>query len=106
LYSHGFKNEALVVLSRLMNCAEDSQDVLFIKNEMEGALELEKSQPKFSLKGAFKDKSDLKPIRRLVLCFMVQMMQQWTGINVIAFYGEFSALSSYHGPRRRFESLL
>jgi hypothetical protein len=70
-----------------MDCAEDHEQVLFIKNEMEEALALEQQQPKFSFKGALKDQTDLKPLRRLVLCFMVQMFQQFTGINVIAFYG-------------------
>ena len=69
-----------------MNTTEDNEEVLFIKNEMEAAIELEKQQPKFSLKGAIKDKSEVKPMRRLMLCFMCQMLQQLTGINVIAFY--------------------
>ncbi|KIW76457.1 hypothetical protein Z517_11203 [Fonsecaea pedrosoi CBS 271.37] len=84
LYSHGQKAEAVTVLSRLMNCTESDQDVLFIKNEMEEALKLEESQPPMTLKGLLNDKSDIKPMRRLVLCFMVQMLQQFTGINVVA----------------------
>ncbi|ETI24591.1 hypothetical protein G647_03960 [Cladophialophora carrionii CBS 160.54] len=85
LYSHGRKPEAVTVLARLMDTTEDDEQVQFIKNEMEEALELEKQQPSFSLK-QLGEKSDLKPLRRLVLCFMVQFFQQFTGINVIVFY--------------------
>jgi MFS family permease len=85
LYSHGRKTEAVTVLARLMDTTEDSEQVQFIKNEMEEALELEKQQPSFSWK-QLRGQSDLKPLRRLVLCFMVQFFQQFTGINVIVFY--------------------
>ncbi|KIW68599.1 hypothetical protein PV04_04536 [Phialophora macrospora] len=85
LYSHGRKTEAVTVLARLMDTTEDSEQVQFIKNEMEEALELEKQQPSFSWK-QLRQQSDLKPLRRLVLCFMVQFFQQFTGINVIVFY--------------------
>lgn len=53
---------------------------------MEDALRLEREEPKISVKDLFHDKSSLKNPRRLVLCFMVQFWQQFTGINVIAFY--------------------
>jgi hypothetical protein len=79
LYSHGRKAEAVSVLARLMNTTEDDDQVQFIKNEMEEALELERQQPKFRLK-QLREKSDLKPLRRLFFCFMVQMFQQWTGM--------------------------
>jgi hypothetical protein len=53
---------------------------------MEEALLLEAEQPNFHWESLINDKSDVKTTRRLILCFMVQMMQQFTGINVTAFY--------------------
>lgn len=64
---------------------------------MDEALLLEQRQPKFTFKGLLKDKSEIKPTRRLALCFFIQFFQQWTGINVIAFYGEFVLSSAKNG---------
>jgi len=86
LYGHGRKDESISVLSRLMSCDEDDEQVLYIVNEMEEAVRLESEQVKFQLKSILKDQTDVKTTRRLILCFMVQMMQQFTGINVTAFY--------------------
>ena len=70
-----------------MSCPVDDPTVTFIQEEMEAAVQLESEQPRFTLRNLFKDKSDVKFTRRLVLCFMIQLFQQFTGINVIAFYG-------------------
>lgn len=53
---------------------------------MEEAVRIESEQPKFRFSSLIKDTTDVKTTRRLILCFMVQMMQQFTGINVTAFY--------------------
>lgn len=74
------------VLSRLMDCSIDDPRILEIEQRMEEALRLEREEPKFSVKDLMQDKSPIKNSRRLVLCFMVQFWQQFTGINVIAFY--------------------
>ena len=68
-----------------MDTTEDDEQVHFIKTEMEEALELENRQPRFTFR-RLTQKSDLKPLRRLVLCFMVQFFQQFTGINTIVFF--------------------
>lgn len=75
-----------------MNTTEDDEKVQFIKTEMEEALELEKQQPAFTLQ-SLRGKSDLKPLRRLVLCFGIQMAQQWTAINVVVFYSKYLLIS-------------
>lgn len=53
---------------------------------MAAALRLEEQSVKFSFKGLINDQTSVKNTRRLVLCFMIQFWQQFTGINVIAFY--------------------
>jgi hypothetical protein len=80
-----------------MNCAEDDHQVELIKNEMEESLTLERQDVKFTWKALYNDKTDVKTTRRLVLCFMIQMMQQFTGINVIAFYGKSTTRSNPFG---------
>lgn len=86
LYSHGRKEEAVSVLARLMNMAEDDDQVRFIKSEMEESLELERQQGSITLKGILNDKTDLKPIRRLLLCFFIQFFQQFSGVNAVVFF--------------------
>ncbi|KIW38969.1 hypothetical protein, variant [Exophiala oligosperma] len=86
LYSHGRKEEAVTVLARLMNISEDDDRVRFIKNEMEESLELERQQGSITLKGILNDKTDLKPMRRLLLCFFIQFFQQFSGINAVVFF--------------------
>ena len=97
LYAHGQKKESVTVLARLLNCAEDDERVSYVENEMEEAVRIESEQPKFRFKDLIRDTSDVKTIRRLVLCFMIQMMQQFTGINVTAFYGNHVTLLPYQG---------
>lgn len=86
LYSHGLKAESITVLASLQNCSEDDPSILSTKAEMEASLELEQEATKFSLKDLIHDKTEVKNTRRLILCFMTQFWQQFTGINVIAFY--------------------
>ncbi|KFZ10525.1 hypothetical protein V502_08076 [Pseudogymnoascus sp. VKM F-4520 (FW-2644)] len=86
LYSHGKEAEAVQVLARLMSCGEDDPKVRMIKSEMKAALEIETIKEPFRWQNIFYDRTDLKNYRRLILCFLIQMMQQFTGINVIAFY--------------------
>jgi hypothetical protein len=86
LYSHGFKAESMTVLASLQNCSENDPSILSTKAEMEASLELEQEATKFSLKDLIHDKTEVKNTRRLILCFMTQFWQQFTGINVIAFY--------------------
>ncbi|KAH8585505.1 general substrate transporter [Bisporella sp. PMI_857] len=86
LYSHGRQKEAINILLRLMSCSEGDPQVRLIENEMKEAIQLEYETQSFNWKNIFYDRTDMKNYRRLILCFMIQMMQQMTGINVIAFY--------------------
>lgn len=88
LFAHDQKDESVRVISRLLDCNENDACVERTITEMDAALLLEQRNPKFTLKSLFNDnKSEIKPTRRLALCFLVQFFQMWTGINVIAFYG-------------------
>ncbi|KAJ9609535.1 hypothetical protein H2200_005862 [Cladophialophora chaetospira] len=86
LYSHDRKEEAVTVLARLMDTTEDDEQVQFIKNEMEESVELERQQGSISLKGILNDKTELKPMRRLLLCFFIQFFQQFSGVNAVVFF--------------------
>ncbi|KAL5600649.1 hypothetical protein FOVSG1_008461 [Fusarium oxysporum f. sp. vasinfectum] len=86
LYSHEFRDEAISVLARLYDCQEDDPVIHSVTQEIESALRLEHQTAKFSIKDLINDKTPIKKTRRLVLCFMIQFWQQFTGINVIAFY--------------------
>lgn len=89
LYAHGREREAINVLARLMGAPEDDPQVKMIEHEMSEAIKLESETETlpFEWRNLFYDRTDLKNYRRLILCFMIQLMQQFTGINVIAFYG-------------------
>ncbi|EMT72647.1 general substrate transporter [Fusarium oxysporum II5] len=86
LYSHEFRDEAISVLARLYDCQEDDPVIHSVTQEIESALRLEHQTTKLSIKDLINDKTPIKKTRRLVLCFMIQFWQQFTGINVIAFY--------------------
>lgn len=56
---------------------------------MEQALQLEQNiRSNLTFNSIFFEKTDFKNPRRLVLCFMLQLFQQFTGVNLIAFYSE------------------
>jgi MFS family permease len=74
------------VLARLQDTTEDDPSVRLVENEMANALRLEEESIKFSFKDLLSDRTPVKNTRRLVLCFFIQFWQQFTGINVIAFY--------------------
>jgi hypothetical protein len=70
-----------------MDLPDNDREITSIVAEMEQAVSLEHSDSRLSFRSLFFDKTDMKNGRRLVLCFMLQLFQQFTGINVIAFYG-------------------
>ncbi|OQV10533.1 hypothetical protein CLAIMM_14518 isoform 1 [Cladophialophora immunda] len=70
----------------LMDTSEDDDQVQFIKTEMEESLELERQQGSITLKGILNDKTELKPMRRLLLCFFIQFFQQFSGVNAVVFF--------------------
>lgn len=68
---------------------------------METSLRVEHEAPKFTLKDLLNDKSLTKNTRRLILCFLIQFWQQFTGINVIAFYVTIVLETNIGLPRER-----
>lgn len=86
LFSHGFHQESLQVIGRLLDCGTDDPRVIAMEESMLEALRLEEESPKYSWHDVLNDKSPIKNTRRLIICFFIQFWQQFTGINVIAFY--------------------
>lgn len=95
LYSQGRKAESVSVLARLFNCAENDPRIKRTEEEMDNAIRFEQESTKFSIKHLIYDTTEAKNTRRLVLCFLLQFFQQFTGINVIAFYGKTHAMPTY-----------
>lgn len=87
LYSHGRKEDAIHILSRLLDLPVDHSDVAAVVSEMEQAISVEHNQSRFTFRSVFCETTDIKNPRRLALCFALQFFQQFTGVNVIAFYG-------------------
>ncbi|OJJ79126.1 sugar porter family MFS transporter [Aspergillus glaucus CBS 516.65] len=87
LYSHGRQQDAIRALSQLLALPEDHPDVHVVVAKMEQAVLVEQTNESiFTFRSIFCETTDVKNPRRLVLCFMIQLFQQFTGINVIAFY--------------------
>lgn len=86
LYSNEYQAEAVIVLARLADTTIDDPRVRAIENELRQSLADEQQAVQFSFRDIIKDKSEIKSTRRLVICFATQFWQQFTGINVIAFY--------------------
>ncbi|KAK5168190.1 uncharacterized protein LTR77_006758 [Saxophila tyrrhenica] len=105
LFAAGRKVESVDVLSRLLDLPPDSAEVRGIENEMQAAWELEKMNGEFKWSSLWREKSDVKKTRRLVLCFMIYLFQMFTGINVIAFYVTI-VLEVYVGFDRETSSLV
>lgn len=69
--------------------------------EMDQALSVEQNnRQEFSLSNLLFADTQIKNTRRLTLCFVIQLFQQFTGINVIAFYGEMR-----HAPKAEYLEL-
>lgn len=100
LFSHGRKSDAISVMARLQDCSEDDSRIIQVEQELETSLRVEQEATKFSLKDLINDKSPIKNTRRLILCFLIQFWQQFTGINVIAFYVTIVLESNVGLPRQ------
>lgn len=88
LFATGCKAESVDVLSRLLDLPPDSSEVQEIESQMQAAWDLEQQNGKFKWSSLWREKSEIKKTRRLVLCFLIYFFQMFTGINVIAFYGK------------------
>jgi MFS family permease len=47
---------------------------------------MERSQPRITIRSIINDKSDIRYVRRLLICFLVYSFQQLTGVNAVIFY--------------------
>ncbi|KAL2853465.1 general substrate transporter [Aspergillus pseudoustus] len=84
LFSRGRKNESATVLAQLFDCDADDNQVLYKIQELEQTMRLE--QEKLSLHELFHSKSELKLFRRIAIVFIIPMLGQFTGVNVLTFY--------------------
>ena len=86
LYDKGHIQEADEVLCRLQDLPIDHPSIERDRNAIFAAIELERSQPKITITGLLNDKSDLKLLRRIIIGFSCQCIQQLTGIAVVIGY--------------------
>jgi sugar porter (SP) family MFS transporter len=82
LLAHGREKEATDVLARLANEDIDSPNVLKTRGEIIGSIELESSGAPFKYAELFKG-GKIGNFRRICLCAGVQIMQQFSGANMI-----------------------
>jgi sugar porter (SP) family MFS transporter len=87
LMEQGRTSEATRVLARLAgpDVSEDSEEVVFQRNQIESALELESAGGPFRAAELLAG-GRVQNLRRLALCCAVNLMQQFTGANMINYY--------------------
>jgi sugar porter (SP) family MFS transporter len=88
LLEHGKTTKATSILTRLQydtTATEDSADVIFIRKEIESALELEHAGGPFSYRELFTG-GRIQNFRRMCLCATINIQQQFTGSNMINYY--------------------
>lgn len=86
LYDKGRIDEADVILCRLKDLPLEHPDLQREKREILAAIELERNQPKTTIRQLLFEKSELKLLRRIVIGFSCQCIQQLTGIAVVIGY--------------------
>jgi sugar porter (SP) family MFS transporter len=87
LMEQGRTSEATRVLARLAgpDVSEDSEEVVFQRNQIESALELESAGGPLRAAELLTG-GRVQNLRRLALCCAVNLMQQFTGANMINYY--------------------
>lgn len=86
LYDKGRIAEGDEVLSRLKDLPLEHPDLQREREEIFAAIALEHNQPKITLKRLIFEKSELKLLRRIIIGFSCQCIQQLTGIAVVIGY--------------------
>jgi hypothetical protein len=87
-------DEGDAVLSQLYDCPVDSPKVQQTKREILAAIdaELEANESlhwkQFITLGVI-DKTPMKIIRRIMICFWLPMIREWMGSSLMAYYSEF-----------------
>lgn len=86
LYDKGRIEEADEVLCRLKDLPLENPEIQRERAEIFAAIEMERSQAKITFSGLLRDKSDLRLLRRIIIGFSCQCVQQLTGIAVVIGY--------------------
>lgn len=87
LLEHGRTTRATSILARLQyNYAnENSEEVVTLRKHIETALELEHAEGPFRYAELFQG-GQIQNFRRMLLCALINIMQQFTGSNMINYY--------------------
>lgn len=83
LYDKGQIDEADQILCRLKDKPIDHPDIVRERTEILAAISLEHSQPQMSVRRLLFEKSELKLLRRIVIGFSCQCIQQLTGKPIL-----------------------
>ncbi|KAK5231859.1 hypothetical protein LTR47_006992 [Exophiala xenobiotica] len=86
LYDKGRTEEADQILCRLKDKPIDHPDIIRERTEILAAIELEHSLPKMTVRRLLFEPSELKLLRRIIIGFSCQCIQQLTGIAVVIGY--------------------
>ncbi|KAF1353139.1 general substrate transporter [Delphinella strobiligena] len=88
LLEHGKTTRASSILARLQYepATVDSEEVVMMRRQIESALELEHAGGPFSYKELF-TMGRVQNLRRMLLCAVINIQQQFTGANFINYYG-------------------
>jgi hypothetical protein len=86
LYSKSRNEEADVVMSALKALPIEHEIVQAERSEILAAIALEDHFGEYNLKTIFWDKSGQRISYRMALVFMVQMIQQLPGVNIVIYY--------------------
>lgn len=86
LYDKGRNVEGDEVLCRLKDLSLDHPDLQRERGEIFAAIALEHDQPRMTMKKLLFEKSELKLLRRIIIGFSCQCIQQLTGISVVIGY--------------------
>jgi hypothetical protein len=87
LVENGRNSEAAEILARLQggDATADHPDVVFQREQIESSIEIESAGGPFRYKELLQG-GKLQNFRRIVLCGAVNLMQQFTGANMINYY--------------------
>ncbi|KAL2393150.1 MFS-type transporter oryC [Exophiala dermatitidis] len=108
-YAKGRHNEGDAALMRLHDAPLDSPKVQATKNEILMTIEAEDEASsslhwKLFLTSGIIDRTPMKIIRRLCICFWLPMIREWMGSSLMAYYS--SVILSKVGARASLVSLL
>ncbi|KIW83182.1 hypothetical protein Z517_02427 [Fonsecaea pedrosoi CBS 271.37] len=86
LYSKNRNEEADIVMSALKGLPIEHEVIQAERSEILAAIALEDHFGEYSLKTIFYDRSGQKIPQRMALVFIIQMIQQLPGVNIVIYY--------------------